>query len=45
MRKAYEADKKNWFSTDEFSKRTPDLFKPEFVDTRGVWLTAKYYLV
>ena len=25
--------------------RTPGLFKPEFVGTRGVWLTAKCYLV
>ena len=45
MKKAYEADKKNWLTTDKFSERTPGLFKPEFVGTRGVWLTAKCYLV
>ena len=33
---AYEADKKNWLATDKFSERTPGLFKPEFVGTRGV---------
>ena len=45
MKKVYEADKKNWLATDKFSERTPGLFKPEFVGTRGVWLTAKCYLV
>ena len=45
MRQPYEADKKNWFATDKFSERTPNLFKPEFVDTRDVWLTGKCYLV
>ena len=45
MKQAYEADKKNWLATDKFSERTTGLFKPEFVDTRGVWLTAKCYLV
>ena len=45
LKQAYEADKKNWLSTDKFSKRTPGLFKPEFVSTRSVWLTAKCYLV
>ena len=45
MRQAYGDDKKNWFATDKFSERTPSLFKPEFVGTRGVWLTAKCYLV
>ena len=45
MKQAYEADKKKWLVTDEFSKRTPGLFKPEFVGTRGVWFTAKCYLV
>ena len=42
---AYEADKKNWLATDKFSERTPGLFKPEFVGTRGMGLTAKCYLV
>ena len=45
MKQAYEADKKNWLATDKFSERTPGLFKPEFVDTRGVKFTAKCYLV
>ena len=31
MKQAYEADKKNWLATEKFSKRTPGLFKPEFV--------------
>ena len=45
MKQAYEADKKNWLTTDKFSERTSGLFKTEFVGTRGVWLTAKCYLV
>ena len=45
MKQLYEADKKNWLAKDKFSERTPGLFKPEFVDTRGVWVTAKWYLV
>ena len=45
MKQLYDADKKNWLATDKFSERTPGLFKHEFVDTRGVWLTAKWYLV
>ena len=45
MKQLYEADKKNGLATDKNSERTPGLFKPEFVDTRGVWLTAKWYLV
>ena len=45
LKQVYEADKKNWLSTDIFSEKTPDLFKPEFVGTNGVWLTVKCYLV
>ena len=45
MRQTYEADNENWLATDKFSERTPCLFKPEFVGTRSVWLTAKCYLV
>ena len=45
MKQAYETDKKNWLASDKFSERTPGLFKPEFVDTRVVWLTANCYLV
>ena len=41
MKQADKADKKNWIATDKFSDRTPGLFKPEFVGTRGVWLTEK----
>ena len=45
MKQAYEADKKNQLATDKFSEGTPGSFKPEFVGTRGIWLTAKCYLV
>ena len=45
MRQEYKADKKNWLATEKFSERTPGLFKPEFVGTRGMWLTSKSYLV
>ena len=45
MKQAYEAAKKTWLVTDKFSEKTPGLFKPEFVGTRGVWLTTKCYLV
>ena len=45
MKQAYKADKKNWLTTDKFREKTPGLFKPEFVGTRGMWLTAKCYLV
>ena len=44
IRRAYELDKKNWLVKDEFSVRTLNLFNPEFVVTRGVWLTSKCYL-
>ena len=45
MKQANEADEKNWLVTDKFSERTSGLFKPEFLGTRGVWFTAKCYLV
>ena len=45
MKQAYEANKKNYLATDKFSERKPGLFKPESVGTRGVWLTAKCYLI
>ena len=38
MKQAYKADKKNWLTTDKFREKTPGLFKPEFVGTRGMWL-------
>ena len=45
MKQAYETDKKYRLATEKFSERTPGLFKPEFVGTKGVWLTVKCYLV
>ena len=45
MRQGYEVDKKNWLATDKFTEGAPGLFKPEFVGTSGVWLTAKCYIV
>ena len=45
IKEEYLSNKTNWLATDKFSERTPGLFKPEFVGTRGVWLTAKCYLV
>ena len=36
MKQVCETDKKNWLATDKFRERTPGLFKPEFVGTRGV---------
>ena len=45
MEQAYDSDKKNCLATDEFSERTPGLFKPEFLGTRDVWLNPKCYLV
>ena len=45
MKQEYETDKKNWFATDKYSESAPRLFKPEFVGTRGMWLTAKCYIV
>ena len=45
IKQAHEANKKNWLPTDKFSERTRGLIKPEFVGTRGVWLTAKCYFL
>ena len=45
MKQECEANKKNWLATDKFSERTPSLFNHEFVGTRGMWRTAKCYLV
>ena len=33
----YNSDKQNWLVTDDYSKRTPGLFKPEFIGIRGVF--------
>ena len=38
-----EAEKKNWLVTDEYSKRVPGLFKPEFIGKRMIALTSKCY--
>ena len=45
LRQSYEVDKKNWLATEKNSGRTPGLFRPEFVGTRGVWLIATCYFV
>ena len=45
MKQAYGAGKKNWHATNKFSERTSGFFKPESVGVRGIWLTAKCYLV
>ena len=45
LKKEYLSGKTNWLTTDKFSERTPGLFKPVLVGTRGVWLTAKCYHV
>ena len=45
IKQAHEANKKNWLPTDKFSESTRGLIKPEFVGTRGVWLTAKCYFL
>ena len=41
----YDKDVANWLVTDEFSARTGGLFKPEFVGSRMIGLTAKCYFV
>ena len=38
-----EAEKKDWLVTDEYSKRVPGLFKPEFRGKRMIALTSKCY--
>ena len=37
--------KRNWLATDQYSERTPGLFKPEFVGDRGIFLSSKCYIV
>ena len=39
----YDQDVKNWLVTDEYSKRTPGLFKPEFIGSKMIALTPKCY--
>ena len=43
LKKEYLSDKTNWLANDKFIERTSGLLKPQFVGTRGVWLTAKCY--
>ena len=44
MKELYcEAEKKKWLVTDEYSKRVPGLFKPEFKGKRMIALTSKCY--
>ena len=39
----YDREVKNWLATDEYSERTPGLFKPEFIGSKMIALTAKCY--
>ena len=43
MKELYKDEKKNWLVTDEYSKRVPGLFKPEFKGKRMITLTSKCY--
>ena len=43
MKELYKEEKKNWLVTDEYSKRVPGLFKPEFKGKRVIALTSKCY--
>ena len=43
MKELYKEEKKNWLVTDEYSKRVPGLFKPEFRGKRMIALTSKCY--
>ena len=43
MKELYKEEKKNWLVTDEYSKRVPGLFKPEFQEKRMIALTSKCY--
>ena len=43
MKELYKEEKKNWLVTDEYSKRVPELFKPEFRGKRMIALTSKCY--
>ena len=43
MKELYREEKKNWLVTDEYSKRVPGLFKPEFRGKRMIALTSKCY--
>ena len=43
MKELYKEKKKKWLVTDEYSKRVPGLFKPEFKGKRMIALTSKCY--
>ena len=43
LKEEYEKDVKNWLVTDEYSKRTPGLFKPEFIGSKMIASTTKCY--
>ena len=43
MKELYKEEKKNWLVTDEYSKRVPGLFKPEFRGKRMIAMTSKCY--
>ena len=43
LKELYKNEKPNWLVTDEYSKRVPGLFKPEFKGKRMIALTSKCY--
>ena len=43
LKELYKDEKPNWLVTDEYSKRVPGLFKPEFKGKRMIALTSKCY--
>ena len=43
MKELYKDEKPKWLVTDEYSKRVPGLFKPEFKGKRMIALTSKCY--
>ena len=43
LKKLYKDEKPKWLVTDEYSKRVPGLFKPEFKEKRMIALTSKCY--
>ena len=43
LKELYKEEKPKWLVTDEYSKRVPGLFKPEFKGKRMIALTSKCY--
>ena len=43
LKELYKDEKPKWLVTDEYSKRIPGLFKPEFKGKRMIALTSKCY--